>query len=227
MAPSVALLATMIACSRCALGPIAARSQPRLVLPAIEARARRGAGRPRAMSMLFAVAIGPGSFTGLRVGLATVKGLAFGSARPVAPVPTLAALCARGGKRRRPRSRRCSMPAAARSTPRSSVRAEPVAGAAADSCPRVSTPSARSRRGCRRAAGSRGTARSSTPRRSVAAGFDARRGEVQPIARAPKPSAASGCDSLARRARALRGGSGPALPAPRGGRGASHRRSAR
>jgi tRNA threonylcarbamoyladenosine biosynthesis protein TsaB len=43
----------------------------------------------------FAVSIGPGSFTGLRVGLATVKGLAFGSDRPVAAVPTLAAL-ARG-----------------------------------------------------------------------------------------------------------------------------------
>jgi tRNA threonylcarbamoyladenosine biosynthesis protein TsaB len=40
----------------------------------------------------FAVSIGPGSFTGLRVGLATLKGLAFGSDRPVARVPTLSAL---------------------------------------------------------------------------------------------------------------------------------------
>lgn len=38
----------------------------------------------------FAVTVGPGAFTSLRIGLATVKGLAFGSARPVAAVSTLA-----------------------------------------------------------------------------------------------------------------------------------------
>lgn len=41
---------------------------------------------------VFAVSIGPGSFTSLRVGLATVKGLAFGSSRPIVAVPTLEAL---------------------------------------------------------------------------------------------------------------------------------------
>ena len=40
----------------------------------------------------FAVSRGPGAFTSLRVGLATIKGLAFGSDRPVAGISTLAAL---------------------------------------------------------------------------------------------------------------------------------------
>jgi tRNA threonylcarbamoyladenosine biosynthesis protein TsaB len=36
----------------------------------------------------FGVSIGPGSFTSLRIGLATVKGLVFGTSRPAVPVST-------------------------------------------------------------------------------------------------------------------------------------------
>lgn len=49
----------------------------------------------------FAISVGPGAFTSLRIGLATVKGLAFGTERPIAPVSTLAAVaypaCPGGG----------------------------------------------------------------------------------------------------------------------------------
>ena len=46
---------------------------------------------------LFAVATGPGSFTGLRIGIATIKALAATLDRPTAGIPTLAAVALSGG----------------------------------------------------------------------------------------------------------------------------------
>jgi tRNA threonylcarbamoyladenosine biosynthesis protein TsaB len=47
---------------------------------------------------LFAVACGPGSFTGLRVGIATIQGLAFTLKKRVAPVSALEALAQIGSR---------------------------------------------------------------------------------------------------------------------------------
>lgn len=47
---------------------------------------------------LFAVASGPGSFTGLRIGIATVKGLAATLNRPCVGIPTLEAVALAGGE---------------------------------------------------------------------------------------------------------------------------------
>ncbi|MBE6703566.1 MAG: tRNA (adenosine(37)-N6)-threonylcarbamoyltransferase complex dimerization subunit type 1 TsaB [Ruminococcaceae bacterium] len=41
---------------------------------------------------LFACSVGPGSFTGVRIGVATIKGLAFGKNKPCVAVSTLEAL---------------------------------------------------------------------------------------------------------------------------------------
>ena len=66
------------------------------LLPAIDTLLRRagiGAGEIEA----FAIGIGPGSFTGLRIGVATLKGLAFGGDAPVVAVSRLAALARAAG----------------------------------------------------------------------------------------------------------------------------------
>jgi tRNA threonylcarbamoyladenosine biosynthesis protein TsaB len=81
---------------RAELSTVDPRAHAERLLPAIDALlAQAGVGLDAVGA--FAVSIGPGSFTGLRIGLATVKGLAFDTGRPVAAVPTLAALAAGAG----------------------------------------------------------------------------------------------------------------------------------
>jgi tRNA threonylcarbamoyladenosine biosynthesis protein TsaB len=65
-----------------------------IILPLIEAVLRKAVLSPTDLSG-FAVAIGPGSFTGLRVGLSTVKGIAYGLGAPVVGISTLLANAAR------------------------------------------------------------------------------------------------------------------------------------
>jgi tRNA threonylcarbamoyladenosine biosynthesis protein TsaB len=64
------------------------------LLPLVDSLLREAALSLSDLSGL-AVSIGPGSFTGLRIGLSTVKGLAYGSKIPVVGVPTLFAVAAR------------------------------------------------------------------------------------------------------------------------------------
>jgi len=72
-------------------GPAAAT-----LLPAVDALLERAHVAVTDLDA-FAISIGPGSFTSLRVGIATLKGLAFGSDVPVLAVSTLAALARAAG----------------------------------------------------------------------------------------------------------------------------------
>ena len=69
------------------------RSRALTVLEDIDALLRRGGVRPSQLEGI-AVGIGPGSFTGLRMGLAVARALAFSLDIPVAGVSTLDALAA-------------------------------------------------------------------------------------------------------------------------------------
>lgn len=65
-------------------------------LPALIKEAFARSGRQLREVDLITVGVGPGSYTGVRVGLAIGKGLAFGLGIPLVGVPTLAALAMNG-----------------------------------------------------------------------------------------------------------------------------------
>ena len=62
------------------------------LLPRIQACLSQ-AGRELKDVDVFAVGIGPGSFTGVRVGLATAKGFVLATKKPIRGVVSLSALC--------------------------------------------------------------------------------------------------------------------------------------
>ncbi len=67
-------------------------------------RSLRTAGRTTRDLTAVAVSIGPGSFTGLRIGLSVAKGLVYATGCPIVAVPTLATLAHRvSGWEARPR----------------------------------------------------------------------------------------------------------------------------
>lgn len=67
-----------------------------LLLPAVDQVLKKAGVAARDLDAV-AVSVGPGSFTGLRVGLATAKGLALGTGAALVGVPTLEALAERYG----------------------------------------------------------------------------------------------------------------------------------
>ncbi len=82
---------------------IAPRATQEGILPAIQSSLAGVALRPSQLAAI-AVVTGPGSFTGVRVGLAVAKGLALAASLPLLPLSALAALS-------------CAAPASALSNP--------------------------------------------------------------------------------------------------------------
>jgi tRNA threonylcarbamoyladenosine biosynthesis protein TsaB len=95
---SVALVSGNALLAEAALPP--GRQASETILGAVE-RLLRDTGSRTDGATHVAVSAGPGSFTGLRVGMAAAKGFCFGWRVPIVPVPTLHALALRfpsGGK---------------------------------------------------------------------------------------------------------------------------------
>ena len=74
---------------------ISALTHSRTLLPMAEDLLRNCELKPADVD-LFAVAQGPGSFTGIRIGVSTVKGLAWAADKPCVGVSTLEALAWHG-----------------------------------------------------------------------------------------------------------------------------------
>jgi tRNA threonylcarbamoyladenosine biosynthesis protein TsaB len=67
------------------------RHHAEILLPALEKLCLLTGADPTRVD-LFACTVGPGSFTGVRIGVSTVKGLALAAGKPIAGVSTLEAL---------------------------------------------------------------------------------------------------------------------------------------
>jgi len=91
LAGGVALLDGDRLRGECVLDVTATHSER--LMPAIDRMLTEAGWAPESLEAL-AVAVGPGSFTGLRIGLAAVKGLAIALGLPIAAVPTLDAMAA-------------------------------------------------------------------------------------------------------------------------------------
>ena len=77
------------------------RGQAEILLPMVEETMAAAESGFEALDLI-AVTVGPGAFTGLRIGLAAARGLALAANRPVAGVTTLEAVAAatEAGERR-------------------------------------------------------------------------------------------------------------------------------